>query len=294
MMDIKAYLEEKKSVIDNYLNFLIPEKEGPLKTLYAAARYALLGKGKRIRPILTLAVTDMFDVEPSVALTPACSLELIHTYSLIHDDLPCMDNDDFRRGKPTLHKTFPEGLALLTGDFLLTYAFEILSTSSYISSEQKVKLIEILSQRSGSHGMIGGQALDIASLNDDIDLTALQQIHELKTGALMTAAIEFGGILGGAHQTQMDLLTRFGKALGLAFQIIDDVQDVTMSEQKHGKAIPSDVTNKKNTYVSLFGLEKSKQLAFQLCQSAITELQSLPFNSSSLIQLAEFVVLRDQ
>lgn len=291
-MDILDYLQDKKNRIDRQLGLLLPETQGPLQHLYQAARYSLFGKGKRIRPILALAASEIFQVEEDIALIPACTLELIHTYSLIHDDLPSMDNDDFRRGKPTLHKVYSEGHALLTGDFLLTYAFEILAKVPNVPDEKKIKLIHTLSDRSGSNGMIGGQAMDIDAVDKELELSTLRYIHQLKTGALITASIEFGGILGNANTSQMEILRQFGNQVGLAFQIIDDIQDVTMSEQKHGKYIPSDVINKKSTYVTLLGLEKSKQIAIQLFDSALNKLSQLNLETTHLRQLAEHVVYR--
>src|ERR1700733_13555891 len=229
-MDLISYIQAHISEINRTLETLVPENNLPHNTLFQAARYALIGPGKRIRPLLTLATVQILQGNLSNALEPACAIELIHTYSLIHDDLPCMDNDDFRRGKPTLHKVFPEGHALLTGDFLLTFAFELLATAPKLSDKQKIKLIQTLAERSGSDGMIGGQALDIEAAEKEMDPNALSFIHQLKTGALITASIEFGGILGHADEAQMDILRQFGNAIGLAFQIIDDIQDITMSE----------------------------------------------------------------
>lgn len=291
-MNIEDYILEKKHLIDQQMDLLIPERQGPFQKLFQAARYSLLGKGKRIRPILTLATSEIFEANETAALIPACTLEFIHTYSLIHDDLPCMDNDDFRRGQPSLHKVYPEGHALLTGDLLLTFAFETLAKSPFITNDQKIQLIDTLASKSGSNGMIGGQAMDIEAVDKELELDALRHIHELKTGALLTASIEFGGIIGQANDFQMEILKQFGHSIGLAFQIIDDIHDVTFCEQKHGKLISSDVVNKKTTYVTLLGLEKSKLLAVQLYESAISKLNLLKLNTSRLNQLAELIISR--
>ena len=291
-MDIKQYLQSKQRLIDQHLDRLVPEKDVPYNQLFKAARYSLLGRGKRLRPILALATCETLGGLEDVSLTPVCALELIHTYSLIHDDLPCMDNDDFRRGQPTLHKVFPEGLALLAGDFLLTFAFELLACSPGLTNEQKVKLMKILAQKSGSQGMIVGQVMDIEAVEKEIDLDTLRYIHQHKTGALITASVEFGAILANASENQINILNQFSKEIGLAFQIIDDVLDVTSSEQKHGRTIASDVINKKATYVMLLGLEQSQKTAFKLLESAINKLKQLSLNTSLLANLAETIVNR--
>lgn len=279
-------------LIETQLDQLVPERDAPHKTLFQAARYSLLGGGKRLRPILTLATTETLGGDISAALVPACTVEMIHTYSLIHDDLPCMDNDDFRRGKPSLHKAFPEGHAVLTGDFLLTNAFEILAQHVQLTVEQRIALISILSRKSGSEGMIGGQVMDLEAEKKEINLADLRCIHRNKTGALLTASIEFGGIIAHASVEHMDILRVFGDEIGLAFQIIDDVLDITASKQKHGKTAASDITNNKTTYVSLLGLEQAQSLAHQLFLSAVSTLKQLPYDISLLEQLAELVVCR--
>lgn len=291
-MDIADYLKEKSARIDQELNKLIPEKDVPYRQLFSAARYSLKSGGKRLRPILALATTETLGGCLESALVPACALEMIHTYSLIHDDLPCMDNDDFRRGKPTLHKVFPEGHAVLTGDFLLTHAFEVLANDAKLSPKQKLELIRLLAENAGSKGMLGGQVMDLEAEGKSIDINTLRQIHRHKTGALISASIEFGGIIADAPSEQLNILRKFGEEIGLAFQIIDDVLDVTASQQKHGKAIASDVANHKTTYATLMGLEESKQLALSLFQSALDELKKLPVNTALLAKLAEFIIHR--
>ncbi len=290
-MDLKNFLENKRQLIDQQLERLIPSLEASYQSLFAAARYSTLSQGKRIRPILALSVCHALGGDEHSSLLPVCVLELIHTYSMIHDDLPCMDNDDFRRGKPTLHKAFPESLALLTGDFLLTLSFELLANAEHLSDSQKIKLISILAQRSGAHGMIGGQVMDMESTEQSIDIHTLNHIHQLKTGALITASIEFGAILGNANDRQLKVLQQFGHDIGLAFQIIDDIHDVSRSEQKHGKAIASDVLNKKTTYATLMGIEKSHQTAKSLLKSTLKQLDMLSIDTSLMASLAEFIVL---
>lgn len=226
--------------------------------MYQAARYALLGGGKRLRPLLTLSVVDVMGGDISTALAPACAIEMIHTYSMIHDDLPCMDDDDFRRGKPALHKAFTEGHAVLTGDYLLTFPFEIISRDLILTPDQKIDLIRLLSRASGGDGMIGGQIMDM-ELKKGVELGELRSLHQLKTGALFTAAIEFGAILSYASETEQEILRGFSSELGISFQILDDILDVTACKEKRGSEVSSDQKNNKETYLSLLGLEKAKK-----------------------------------
>jgi geranylgeranyl diphosphate synthase, type II len=289
-LDIKEYLKAKRTLIDAHLNSLIPEANFPYAQLFQAARYSLLGSGKRLRPILALAACESLGGDLDNAIIPSCALELIHTYSLIHDDLPCMDNDDFRRGKPTLHKVVPESQALLAGDFLLTYAFEVLAKAPNLTNEKKIQLITILAAKAGSGGMIGGQVMDIESVDKDIGIDTLRTIHQCKTGALICASVEFGGILANADQAQLEILRQFGNEMGLAFQIIDDIRDIKFSQQKHGRQIASDVINKKTTYATLLGIEEAHQVAFQYYKGAIEKLNTLPLKTSYLSKLAETIV----
>lgn len=292
MMDISNYLHIQSQLIEKHLDQLVPLSHGPYQHLTEAARYALLGGGKRLRPILALTTVKMLGGDLSAALSAACTLELIHTYSMIHDDLPCMDNDDFRRGKPTVHRKYTEGHAVLTGDFLLTYAFEVLATDKHLSPEKKVKLIATLSKQSGGEGMIGGQVLDLACEGKKITLETLRLLHRNKTGALITASVEFGGILADATDQQLSCLRQFGENVGLAFQVVDDILDVTSSQIKHGRAVASDVINEKSTYVTLLGLEQAQAFALNFYNQAIKALKPLPFDTSLLINLADFVLHR--
>lgn len=292
MNELNQHLQNLAHSIEQELDRLIPEQDGPYQQLFEAARYALMGGGKRLRPILTLTTVRLLNGDPDLALTPACALELIHTYSMIHDDLPCMDNDDFRRGKLTVHKKYSEGHAVLTGDFLLTYAFEVLATHPFLSAEKKSYLIATLAQRSGSDGMIGGQVMDLAYEGQRISLDNLRLLHRNKTAALITASIEFGGIIADATHDQLNHLRQFGEAIGLAFQIIDDILDVTSSEAKHGKAIASDIINEKSTYVSLLGIDQAHIYAQKLYDQAIESLSYLPYDTSLLVGLADFVLKR--
>jgi geranylgeranyl diphosphate synthase type II len=217
---------------------------------------------------------------------------MIHTYSLIHDDLPCMDDDDYRRGKLTLHKKYAEGHAVLTGDYLLTYAFEVLATDTQLSPEQRTQLIAILARQSGSEGMIGGQVMDLAFEGKKVPLEMLKLLHRNKTAALITASLEFGGIVAHAPHDQLGCLRQFGEYIGLAFQVVDDILDVTSSQAKHGRAIASDIMNDKSTYVSLLGLEQAQAYAVNFYEQAIQALQPLPYDTSLLVGLADFIVKR--
>lgn len=292
MMDTANYLHAQSELIEKHLDRLLPLQHGPYQYLLEAARYALLGGGKRLRPILALTTVRMLGKDPSLALSTACALELIHTYSMIHDDLPCMDDDDYRRGKLTVHKKYSEGHAVLTGDFLLTYAFEILATDKHLTPEKKVKLITTLAKQSGAEGMIGGQVMDLAYEGQDITLDMLKLLHRNKTAALLTASLEFGGIIADAAPQQLACLQQFGENIGLAFQVIDDILDVTSSHAKHGRPVASDVLNKKSTYVTLLGLEQAQACASNFYNQAIKALKPLPFDTSLLISIADFILHR--
>ena len=261
-MKIEEYLKTKADAINKYLDKLIPLSNTPESVLYQAARYSLLGGGKRVRPILAIATAESFHIPEESVIHAASALELVHTYSLIHDDLPCMDDDDLRRGQPTLHKVFPESHAVLAGDFLLTKAFEILATAPNLSDSKKVRLIELLAKNSGGEGMISGQILDIDSEGKNIDIHTLNHIHVNKTGALIAASLEFGGIIADATHLQQEVLSKFGLKIGLLFQIIDDILDICGSQELIGKTINSDLTNEKVTYVSLIGIENAKITLF--------------------------------
>jgi geranylgeranyl diphosphate synthase, type II len=292
MMDIAHYLKTQGHLIEQELDRLVHMRHGPQQQLFEAARYALLGGGKRLRPILTLATTRMLEGDCKLALIPGCALEMIHTYSMIHDDLPCMDNDDYRRGKLTVHKKYTEGHAVLTGDFLLTYSFEILATDPLLNPDKKIQLIAILAHRSGSEGMIGGQVLDLAFEGKKISLDTLRLLHRNKTAALLTAAVEFGGVIADATPTQLDCLRHFGEAIGLAFQVVDDILDVTSSHAKHGKTVASDIRNEKSTYVSLLGIEQAQSYALNFYDQAVRALKALQCDTSLLIGLADFMLRR--
>lgn len=289
---IQQYLSEVVAKIEKWLAILVPEIEASHAPLYQAARYSLLGAGKRIRPALMLAAAETLGGSVEHAIAPACALEIIHTYSMIHDDLPCMDNDDFRRGKPTLHKAYSEGIATLAGDLLLTRAFELLANAEGLTAEQKVQLIKILAARSGGEGMIAGQFLDLEAEKTPVSLAQLQQIHSKKTGEMITAALEMGAICAQASAEHRQILASFGNDIGFAFQIIDDVLDTTASKAKHGREISSDQLNGKTTYVTLLGIEESTQAAERLLEQALLTVKKLPFDTHLLAELAKMLVRR--
>lgn len=275
---------------------MFPE-EGLLASHIAAMRYSLFAGGKRIRPILCLAAAEALDVDPTPYLPIACSLECIHTYSLIHDDLPAMDNDDLRRGKPTNHKVYGEAEAILAGDGLFTFAFELLSNtdrSGPLSNADRIRIIQIIAQAAGSQGMVGGQALDIESEGKSIPFETLQYLHSWKTGALITASVQTGAVIGHASQSQFEALTIYGKAIGLAFQIVDDLLDVEGTEEEIGKAIGADAALNKATYPSLFGVEETRKKAIAAVENALTALENFDEKADYLRELAQYIYYRNR
>lgn len=281
----KVFLE-KAHLVEATLDELIQDSNHPYASLFQAARYSLLATGgKRLRPILLLSAVSDLGSSYEAALYPAAALEMIHTYSLIHDDLPCMDNDDFRRGKPTLHKVYPEWQALLAGDYLLTFAFETLAKAPHLTAEQKVELVTLFSCYSGAHGMIGGQVIDLNLTGKKIDLDALKTMHRLKTGALIVLAVESAAVIANADYTVREEIKKFAQKIGLAYQIIDDVLDVL------GKQ--SDASNDKTTYATLLGLNGAQKAAKELFDEALSHLNVLgPNQYSSLKDLAHHLVFR--
>jgi farnesyl diphosphate synthase len=263
--------------------------------LHEAMRYAAQGGGKRIRPLLVYAAGQLGDTENQQKETAldaaAVAIECIHAYSLVHDDLPCMDDDDLRRGRPTVHKAFDEATALLVGDALQTRAFEILANAQ-CGVDVRLLMISALAAASGSRGMAGGQAIDLESVGKKLDLAGLKQMHAMKTGALLSCAVELGGIAAGLNPTQMGHLQDYSQALGLAFQIVDDVLDATADSQTLGKTAGKDAINDKPTYVTLMGLDYAQKTAKELQETAIKSLDSFGSHAQSLKDLAFLVVNR--
>ena len=284
----EKYLSEKVKIIEERMMQLITCPPSNYKSIFDSAAYSLFSGGKRLRPILVMEVTQALGGNWEHALDPAIALEMIHTSSLIHDDMPCMDNDDFRRGKPTLHKVFPEWQALLTGDFFLTFAFQCITEATHITADQKVSLIQVIALKAGAAGMIGGQLIDLQG--DITKESQIEELHILKTGALLEAAIEIGAIIAGSHPQEIVLLRSFAKDIGLAFQIIDDVLDVTAGALKHGHS--SDAARGKLTYVNFLGVQGSKKRAEELLERALVTIAPLGEKSRLLAEIARFIVER--
>lgn len=294
-MDIQPYLERQRKRIDCFLATLLPDEQAGPKALYDAMRYSLLGGGKRIRPILTLAAAESVGYKGEALFPYAASLELIHTYSLIHDDLPAMDNDDYRRGRLTNHKVFGEGLAVLAGDALLTMAFELCSrpiNDHPFDPARRVEVIHELALGAGHSGMVGGQVLDIQAENQDISVETLQTIHTYKTGKLIRAAVRIGGILGGAMPSQLESLTAYAEAIGLAFQIADDVLNLTGSREELGKEAGTDAKRGKKTYPAFYGVEGARQRAEECVSQAIAHLHEFDERADPLRGIATYIINR--
>ena len=296
-MELDLYLEEKRRLVEAGLQDLMLEASGPFARHLEAMRYSLFAGGKRIRPILCLAAGEAIDGSAGVAarlLPIACALEYIHTYSLIHDDLPAMDNDALRRGKPTNHVLYGEAGAILAGDGLLTLAFHLLSgeRGGGLSAPQRLKIIEIIAAAAGPLGMVGGQSLDIDSEKVTIDLPRLQTIHRAKTGALITCSLQAGALAAGASARQYDDLTHYGEKIGLAFQIVDDILNVTSTTEELGKAAGSDANRGKATYPAFFGLEETRRLASQAAAEATLALSAFDDKAEPLRRLATYITTR--
>ncbi len=296
-MDIRSYLKEKREMIDSFLkSYFSVFSESSI--LHKAVRYSLFAGGKRIRPILALASYESCGGEPENILPYASALELIHTYSLIHDDLPSMDNDDLRRGKPTNHKIFGEAIAILAGDALLTEAFLLMSKENEGMGKKSIKpstiirVIREVALASGLHGMVAGQAMDISSDSSKPDEETLNFIHLHKTAALITASVRIGGILSNVKEKKLKALTEYGQKVGLAFQIIDDILDIEGSPEVLGKTAGSDIKMNKMTYPALYGIEKSRQKAKDLISDAIDSLRVFSSEADNLREIARYLLKR--
>jgi geranylgeranyl diphosphate synthase, type II len=295
-MNIKDYLEQKRLEVDRFLDALTPSPATPPITLHESMRYSLLGGGKRVRPILAIAAAEALGTSSPGLMAVACSLELIHTYSLIHDDLPSMDNDDFRRGKPTNHKVYGEAIAILAGDALLTMAFDVITRPELMKGCEPVRQVRILQELafgSGNMGMVGGQVFDIQAEHQDIDLNALQNIHRHKTGMLIRAAVRMGAIAAGASDRQLDDMTSYAEDIGLAFQIADDVLNVTGTREELGKNPNTDAERGKKTYPTFYGVEGAKRLADECAARAIGRLTSFGSSADPLRDLARYITARN-
>ncbi|MFM7278127.1 MAG: geranylgeranyl diphosphate synthase CrtE [Microcystis aeruginosa] len=289
---LASYLEEKRLIVESALDSSLVI--GNPAKIYEAMRYSLLAGGKRLRPILCLATCELMGGSLEMALPTACALEMIHTMSLIHDDLPAMDNDDYRRGKLTNHKVFGEDIAILAGDGLLAYAFEYVATQTLnVPPLQILEVIARLGRTVGAAGLVGGQVLDLESEGKpDISAETLSFIHTQKTGALLETSVVSGAVLAGAKAEDIVKLARYAQNIGLAFQIIDDVLDITATKEELGKTAGKDLQAQKATYPSLWGIEGSRQQAQQLIDSAINELSGYDEAAEPLRAIAEYIVNR--
>jgi geranylgeranyl diphosphate synthase type II len=292
-MDIAAYLTQRTQIVDRALNRYLPKESVKPITLHKAMRYSLFAGGKRLRPVLALAAAEACGGSLDAALPAASAVECIHTYSLIHDDLPCMDDDDLRRGRPTNHKVFGEGVAVLAGDALLTLAFEILAKSGPVSRYDTAAQISELAHASGSRWLVGGQVADLEGEGKKLGGEELQYIHRCKTAALLTASIRLGAMSANATTPQLEALTTFGQSVGLAFQVIDDILDVTQSSEKLGKTAGKDVNAQKATYPAIFGMEKSRKEAKRLTSKAHKSLGIFGPKGADLRALADYLLARE-
>ena len=293
-MNLKRYLQTRQQKIDHALNRYLPKANTKPATLHRAMRYSLFAGGKRLRPILCLAAAEACRGSIDSALPLACALECIHTYSLVHDDLPSMDNDDFRRGRPTCHKVFGEGIAVLAGDALLTIAFEIVSRAKAAPRYEVAILLREIAVAAGSEKLIAGQVADLEAEGKTVKRDQLQFIHENKTAAILKSSVRLGAMSANADSKKLSAITRFGQRLGLAFQIIDDILDVTQTSEILGKSAGKDVAAKKATYPAVIGLEKSRAEARQLTRQAHNALSI--FSSSDaepLHALANYLLERE-
>ena len=295
MTDIKLRLNEYCSVINSNLSILVPEIETSQKKIYEAMRYSLLIGGKRVRPVLTIAICEMFGGDIDEIIPFACAIEMIHTYSLIHDDLPAMDNDDYRRGVATNHKVFGQGMAVLAGDALLNKAFEVMLSELKNNSniDKKIKAIQLISNAAGTEGMIGGQVIDIESEGKTINYETLKRMHSLKTGALIHASASVGALIAEARQEDIKKIDDYALNLGLAFQIKDDILSEIGDKEKLGKNTGNDRERNKSTYVTILGLNKSKVLLNEVTDSAIGALKDFGPKAEFLVELANYLLDRE-
>jgi len=294
MFELKPYITQKNQMIDAALEKVFQDSHSS-KTLVKAMKYSLMAGGKQIRPVLCLAACEAVGGVPEDALTAACALEMIHTYSLIHDDLPAMDDDELRRGKATCHIAFNEATAVLAGDALLTLAFEMLSSVQFDDGNQAfrwLKVICLISEAAGYRGMIQGQMLDIASEGIKLSAAQLETMHRLKTGALIEASLACGALLGGADRRQTDLLSDYGRKIGLAFQVADDILNVEGNPALMGKAVGTDRQRDKSTYPSVLGIQAAREFSEKLVQEALQALETFDKQADPLRGIARYIIER--
>ncbi|MGI8820874.1 MAG: polyprenyl synthetase family protein [Chthoniobacterales bacterium] len=292
-MDLTAYLAARAREVDRALDTFLPKEKARPATLHKAMRYSLFAGGKRLRPILCLAAAEACGGARGAAMPHACAVECIHTYSLIHDDLPSMDNDDLRRGRPTCHKVFGDGIAILAGDALLTIAFEIAASTQPTRRFHLKQLITELAVAAGSRKLIAGQVADLEAEGQPVTRRDLRYIHENKTAAMLIASVRLGAMSANASEKQLAALTEFGAALGLAFQVIDDILDLTQTSEKLGKSAGKDLATQKATYPAVIGLEKSRREASRLTKKAHAAIAPLGSRADQLHDLANYLLDRD-
>ncbi|HYK90486.1 MAG TPA: farnesyl diphosphate synthase [Acidobacteriota bacterium] len=292
-MDIQKYLSESKQLVDECLGQLLPPGDESPPTIHKAMRHSVFAGGKRVRPILVLAAGESLSGDRATLLHLGAGIEMIHTYSLIHDDLPALDNDDLRRGVPTCHKAFGEAMAILAGDALMTRGYQVLADLPGIPASSSLAIIREVAYATGTvKGMIGGQVVDLESEGKPISAPVLEYIHQSKTGALLTACTRCGAIAAGASEAQLNALTCYGRKIGLVFQIVDDILDVTASSEKLGKTAGKDEKVKKATYPALYGIDSSRRKAQELVNEAVEDIAGLGPAAEPLRSIAQFVYSR--
>jgi geranylgeranyl diphosphate synthase, type II len=291
-MKLPQFFEDGRIAVDAALEKLLPPETIEPSSIHSAMRYSVFAGGKRIRPILCLETARIFNPDIAAALHPACAIECIHTYSLIHDDLPALDNDDLRRGKPTCHKKFGEALAILAGDALLTLAFEIIGAASVPADRRAAILSEVASAAGTVNGMVGGQVADLEAGGKAVTAQMLEYIHRSKTAALIRASVIAGALCAGATPEDVARLRKYGELIGLLFQVTDDILDVEESSAALGKTAGKDAAQQKATYPGIYGLQRSHEIANELAAKAIAELDSYGGRAARLREIAEFLVSR--
>jgi geranylgeranyl diphosphate synthase type II len=294
-MEFKTWFIEKANIVDEYLGQIIETKEVPQKIVYEAMNYSLLSGGKRLRPILLLSAYELFKDELKEAIPFACAMEMIHTYSLIHDDLPAMDNDDYRRGRLSNHKKFGEATAILAGDGLLNKAFEIgLAAAINLNNQNAIKALKIIAGSSGTEGMIGGQVIDIDGEVKISTIEELKYMYSLKTGAIIKSSVTAGATLAGASQEEIKALEIYAEKIGIAFQIEDDILDITSTQEKLGKAIGSDAANNKIIYLTFKSIDEARKDVVDFTEEAIKSLSVFGNKAKYLIELAKYLTNRER
>lgn len=293
VVELKAYIEQRAAQVDAALDQWLPSARSAPATIHKAMRYAVFAGGKRLRPVLCVAAAEACGGTPEAALPAACAVEVMHTYSLVHDDLPCMDDDDLRRGRPTCHKVYGEGMAVLCGDALLTEAFALMGRAERTKRHAVAEMVAELAKTGGSRLLIGGQVMDLEGEGKPLTKRQLVRIHEAKTAALLTCSLRLGAMSANATPRQLEAVSQFGRALGLAFQVIDDILDVTQSTEVLGKTAGKDAAVDKATYPAILGLERSRKEAARLTKLAMDALQPLRGKGQCLRAIAEYLLKRE-